>query len=238
MRKTTLGRLGNAWAFIRYSAARNFSGRAAGFIGLAVLVFLGVVVFSLMSRSAARGAEQVYNYLLVPAVLLTFYPSAFAIQSDKDAGMIETLFGIPDHRYKVWLVRLVTLWVLAAGILWLLALFCRIGLTGFPLGRMVLHLMFPVVFLACLAFFLACLTGSGNGTAVILAVVLLAFWALAGTMKSSSWFLFHNPFAAVGELQAVVWRKITLSNRLYLSIGSVFLLMLALLRLQNRERYI
>ena len=238
MAKKRVGRLGNAWAFVRYSAYQNFSGRALGFIGLAVAVFLGVVVFSLMSRSAARGPEQVYNYLLIPAVLLTFYPSAFAIQSDKDAEMIETLFGIPDHRYKVWLARLVTLLALVAGILFLLAVFCRIGLTEFPLGTMVLQLMFPVLFLASLAFFLACLTGSGNSTAVILVVVLLLFWALGGTLKSSSWFLFHNPFAGVSQLQALIWKKITLSNRLYLTIGSVFLMMLALLRLQNRERYI
>ena len=232
MRGKALGRWRDAAAFIRYSASLNFAGRGIGFVVLAVVVFLGVVVFSLMSRSAARGPEQVYNYLLIPALLLTFYPSAFAIQSDKDAEMIETLFGIPDHRFKVWLVRLATLLVLVAAILFLLALVCRIGLTEFPVGSMVLQLLFPVLFLASLAFFLACQTGSGNATAVILVVILLVFLGLAGTLKGSAWFLFHNPFASVTELQALVWKKITLS------IGSVFLLMLALLRLQNRERYI
>jgi hypothetical protein len=152
--------------------------------------------------------------------------------------MIETLFGIPDHRFKVWLVRLGTLFVLVAGILFFLALFCRIGLTEFPIGTMVFQLMFPVLFLAALGFFLACLTGSGNATAVILVVVLLVFLALAETLKASSWFLFHNPFAGISQIQSMIWKKITLSNRLYLSIGSVFLMMLALLRLQNRERYI
>jgi hypothetical protein len=233
-----LGRIRDVWAFLRYSAYQNFSGRALGFIGLAVAVFLAVLVFSLMSRSAARGPEQVYNYLLIPAVLLTFYPSAFAVQSDKDAEMIETLFGIPDHRFKVWLVRLATLLVIVAAILLLLAVFCRIALTEFPVGAMVGQLMFPVLFLASLAFFLACLTGSGNATAVILVVVVLGFWGLAGTLKASPWFVFHNPFTSVNAIQAVAWAKTTLSNRLMLSIGSLFLLMLALLRLQNRERYI
>ena len=232
------GRSRDVWSFVRYSAYQNFSGRALGFIGLAVVVFLAVLVFSLMSRSAARGPEQVYHYLLIPAILLTFYPSAFAIQGDKDAEMIETLFGIPDHRFKVWLVRLATLLVLVAGILLLLAVFCRIALTEFPVGTMVFQLMFPVLFLASLAFFIACLTGSGNATAVILVVVVLAFWSLAGTLRASSWFVFHNPFTSVSAIQAVAWAKTTLSNRLMLSIGSVFLLMLALLRLQNRERYI
>jgi hypothetical protein len=233
-----IGRLRDAWTFVRYSAYQNFSGRSLLFVGLAIAVFLGVVVFSLMSRSAARGPEQVYNDLLIPAILLIFYPAAFAIQSDKDADMIETLFGIPDHRYKVWLVRLATLFVLVMLILFLLALFCRFGLTEFPLGTMVFELMFPVLFLVSLAFFLACLTGSGNSTAVILAVVLLIFWDLAGTLKNSSWFLFHNPFASVTQIQMLVLKKTTLSNRLYLSIGSIFLLMLGLLRLQNREKYI
>jgi hypothetical protein len=99
-------------------------------------------------------------------------------------------------------------------------------------------LMFPVVFLASLAFFMACLTGSGNSTAVIMVVTLLVFWALGGTLKESSWFLFHNPFVAAGDIRALVWSEITLSNRIYLSIGSVFFMMLALLRLQNRDKYI
>jgi len=232
------GRSRDVWSFLRYSATQNFSGRALGFVGLAVVVFLAVLAFSLMSRSAARGPEQVYNYLLIPAILLTFYPSAFAIQGDKDAEMIETLFGIPDHRFKVWLVRLATLLVLVAGILLFLAIFCRIALTEFPVGAMVLQLMFPVLFLASLAFFLACLTGSGNATAVLLVVAVLAFWGLAGTLKASSWFVFHNPFMSVSAIQARAWAATTLSNRLMLSIGSIFLLMLALLRLQNRERYI
>ena len=233
-----IGHLRDAWAFVRHSAYQNFSGRSLLFIGLAIAVFLGVVVFSLMSRSAARGPEQVYNDLLVPAILLIFYPAAFAIQSDKDADMIETLFGIPDHRYKVWLIRLITLFVLVTGILVALVLFCRLGLTEFPVGKMVFELMFPILFLICLAFFLACLTRSGNSTAMILAVVLLAFWALAGTLKNSGWFLFHNPFSSVSQIQALAWKKITLSNRLYLSIGSIFFLMMGLLRLQDREKYI
>jgi hypothetical protein len=233
-----IGWAANAWAFFRYNAAQNFAGRAVVFIILAVAVFLGVVIFNLLKKATALGAEQVFDFLLIPAVLLTFYPAAFILQNDKDTGMIETLFGIPDHRYKVWLFRLFNLLVIVAAIVFLLAVFCRLGLAEFPLGKMVLQLMFPVVFLASLAFFVACLTGSGNSTAVIMVVTLLVFWALSGTLKESSWFLFHNPFVAAGDIRALVWSEITLSNRIYLSIGSVFFMMLALLRLQNRDKYI
>jgi hypothetical protein len=226
------------WSFFRYNVANVFSGRAVYFMILASAIFLAVVVLNLVSRVSAFSGQKIYDYLLIPGILLVFYPAVFAIQNDKDARMIETLFGIPDYRYKIWLARYVTLYLVVAALLFLLGVFCRVGLASFPLAKMVLELMVPVVFVGSLAFFIASLTGSGLATAVILVVVVLLFWLFRGSLADSPWFLFHNPFTAVSEVRTLVLAKTTVANRLYFISGSVVLTMLALLRLQKREKFV
>ena len=60
-----------------------------------------------------------------------------------------------------------------AGLLFALILLCRIGLTEFPIWSMLFHLMFPVIFIGSLGFMIAALTKSGNGSAVILVLLIL-----------------------------------------------------------------
>ncbi|MBM3294638.1 MAG: hypothetical protein FJY82_08935 [Candidatus Aminicenantes bacterium] len=230
--------LAEAWAFFRLNAAHVFSGRAAWFLVLAGGVFLLIVVLHLLGREAAFTSRKIYDLLLVPGILLVFYPAAFAIQNDKDAGMLETLFGLPDYRYKVWLARYGALYATTAGLLFTLSALCRVGLSDFPLVKMVLELMVPVLFTGSLAFFTASRTGSGPATAVILLVVLLLFWLFREPLAGSPWYLFHNPFAEGSEIQALSLAKTTVANRIYFLSGSVFLTLLALLRLQNREKLI
>ena len=114
--------------FFRYNAANVFAGRAILFMILASSVFLAVVVLNLLSRSAAFSGQKIFDLLLVPGILLVFYPAVFALQNDKDARMIENLFGIPDYRYKIWLARYFTLYVLVAALLFLLGVFCILDL--------------------------------------------------------------------------------------------------------------
>jgi hypothetical protein len=61
-------------------------------------------------RGGTPNSERLYNYLLAPGILLVFYPAVYGIQRDQDTRMVETLFGIPDYHYIVWLTRLATLW--------------------------------------------------------------------------------------------------------------------------------
>ena len=152
--------------------------------------------------------------------------------------MVETLFGIPDYRYKVWLARLVTLYVIVAGLMLVLVLLCRLTLADFPVGRMVFQVMMPLMFLGCLAFFLSAQTTSGNVTAVIMVIVLLFFWVLGEEIQNSSWFLFHNPFRSVEALMSTLWAETTFYNRLYLIMGSVVCTLLLLAPAEPGEVYL
>ncbi|MBN1939752.1 MAG: hypothetical protein JW843_09200 [Candidatus Aminicenantes bacterium] len=232
------GRMAGAWAFIRGNASAAFGGKTVAFVLLAVAVFLAVAALTLLNRRATIDAQHIYDFLLVPALILLFYPAAFALQGDKDAGMIEVLFGIPDYRFKVWLARYLTIYLTVGMWVLVLALLSRIGLAAFPLGRMVLEVMIPILFIGSLAFYLAASTGSGIATSVLLLVVIGLFWLFRDSLAAGPWYLFHNPFVRVEEIKAMVLAKTTFANRLYLLSGFLVLTLLSLLRLQKREKFI
>lgn len=237
MKILVLTHLRSGWHFFRYSAGQVFAGRFIYFLLFAVAVFLFVTVIHAVEEAVPPNAGQIYYFMLAPAMLLTFYPSAYAIQSDVDARMLETLFGIPDYRYKVWLARQVVQQIVIGTFLLMLALLCQAALADFSVMKMVFHLMFPVLFFGCLGFALATIVRSGNGAAAVLVSIGLFLWILTEPLEGSRWNLFYNPFAQLEAYEAMVQSQTTFYNRAYLLAGSGALLLLGLLRLQQRERY-
>ncbi len=225
-------------AFFRYNATHVFAGKFIYFLALGIGIFILVTVIYVLDSSTPPDAEAIYYFLLVPGVLLIFYPSAYSIQSDVDSRMIETLFGIPDYRYKVWLARNITMYLVVTALLFLLALFCRLTMADFSIWSMSFQLLFPVAFIGSLAFMTATITRSGNGTAVIMVIILLVFWIAAEPLEGSRWNLFHNPFTQVDQFETFLWAETTLYNRIYLLTGAAVATMFGLLRLQRREKLI
>ena len=231
-----MSRLLGPMSFIRYNVGHVFAGKFVYFLLLAVLVFLISVVVHAFEVEVPPGQEDIFFFLLAPGVLLVFYPSAYAIQADADARMLEILFGIPDYRYKVWLVRHLVQQLVVALLLAILALFCRFTLAEFSVWQMVFHLLLPIFFLSSLAFSLASLTRSGNAAAVVLVLLGAFFLILAEPLKDSAWNLFHNPFADTGQMS--FRGDTTFYNRVYLLVGSISTTLLGLLRLQQREKFV
>ncbi len=225
-------------AFLRYNASCTFAGRFVYFLLLAVAIFLAVVVIYVLDEEAPPTAEAVYYFLAVPGVLLVFYPSAWSIQNDADSRMLETLFGIPDHRYKVWLARLVTMYLAIGILMGGLAFFSRMMLADFSVGWMLYHSMFPVIFIGGVGFLSAAMTRSGTGTAVVLVIVIMGFWIAAEPLEASRWNLFFNPFVRADAFEEVLRREAMVYNRIYILVASALTIMMGLLLLQRREKYI
>ena len=230
-------RLKTLFSFLKHNASNVFAGKFIYFLLLAIGLTLIVIILYVLRNDAPPGPDAVYNILLVPGVLLVFYPAAFCIQSDLDSKTLETLFGVPDYRYKVWLVRSLTQYIVIGMLLAALVLFCRLGLADFNMGSMLMNLMFPVAFLGSFGFMAATITRSGNSTAVVLVVVILFFWIGVDPLDGSSWNFFHNPFAVKEEIETLIWKDITLTNRIYLLVGAFLSTLFALLRLQHREKF-
>lgn len=222
----------------RYNLKIIFANKFIYFLLAAVIIFLFVTGIILLDDNANPNEGTVYYVLLFPGILLIFYPTVFGIQNDVDSQMIEILFGIPNYRYKVWLVRLALIYIVVFGILLILNLASSAALTSVPIFKMVYQLMFPIFFLGSLAFMISTLVKNGNGTAVIIIIIGMAFWIGSEPLAASSWNLFLNPFAVPSNVNEAVWAGKTFNNRLYLSIGTVVSILFGLLFLQKREKFI
>src|SRR5512137_260475 len=97
---------------ILYNLRIIFANKFIWFLAGSVIFYLGLSVIYVFSNDVSR-MNDLYGVFLFSGLLLVFYPSAFGIQNDQDARTIEILFGIPNYRYKVWLVRIVLIFVIA-----------------------------------------------------------------------------------------------------------------------------
>ena len=219
-----------------YSLKIIFANKFIYFTGAAVIFFFVVTIVNFLSNSNA----QVYNtfyILLFPGILLIFYPTTFGIQNDEDSRMLENIFAIPNYRYKVWLPRLVMIYLIVYVMLIILALLSSVILVPVPVFSMVYELMFPIFFLGSLAFALSTIVRNGNGTAVIMVIIGLVFWISSGILDESSWNIFLNPFDIPDNMSEAIWETVIFSNRLYLISGTILCLLTGLFNLQKREKF-
>jgi hypothetical protein len=227
-----------AWKMARYNLKIIFANKFIYFVLAAVGIFLLITVINLFEPDSNPDVAMVYYLLLVPGILLIFYPSVFGIQNDADSRMLEIIFGIPNYRYKVWLVRLVVIYVIVFIMLVILALLSSLALVSFSIFDMVFQLMYPIFFLGCLAFMFSTLVRNGYGTAVFLVIIGLAFWNLSGMLMESKWNLFLNPFRIPEDVSDLVWQDILVKNRIYLMVGIVVFVLAGLLNMQKREKFV
>ena len=222
---------------IRYNLKIIFANRFIYFLLAAFAFFLAVTVISLFSDSNPT-AGSVYYLLLLPGILLIFYPTTFGIQNDVDARMIEIIFGIPNYRYKVWLIRLILICFLVFIILLILSSLSSLALVSLPVLEMAYQLMFPIVLLGSLAFLFSTLVRSGNGTAVVMVVIGMAFWISSGILEQSKWNLFLNPFLLPSDMNETIWADVMLNNRILIAAGTILAILWGLFNLQKREKFV
>lgn len=227
----------NTISLARYNMRIIFGGRFVYFI-LAAFIFFLVFGTIIALESNDMNIEEVYGLLAFPAILLVFFPSVFGIQSDADQRTLEIIFGIPDYRYKVWLVRYLMILVLVFVLLFPFAGLAYYALLSFPILKMILQLMVLVLFVSALGFSISTMVRNGNATAVIMVILGLFLLILADELDESKWNIFLNPFRTPGDLNEIVWREIIRQNRIFMGIGSVVLILLGLLNLQRREKFL
>ena len=227
----------NTISLARYNMKIIFGGKFIYFI-LAAFIFFLVFGIILALESGDMWLEDIYGLLAFPAILLVFFPSVFGIQSDADQRTLEIIFGIPDYRYKVWLVRYLMILLLVFLLLFPFAGLAYYALMSFPVMKMILHLMVLVFFISALGFCLSTLVKNGNATAVIMVILGLFLLILADELDESKWNIFLNPFDKPRDLNEIVWREIIRQNRIFMGIGSIVLILLGLLNLQRREKFL
>lgn len=238
MRTTTINNYSNLiFKMIVYNLRIIFANKFIWFLSGSVVFYLGLSVIYVFANDVSR-MDDLYGVFLFSGLLLVFYPSVFGIQNDQDARTIEILFGIPDYRYKVWLVRIVLMFFIAFIIMLFFTFLSSVLIVQFRIFKVTLQVMVPVIFMGLLAFMLSTVVKNGNGTAVIMIIIGLVFMIMIdSSLGRSQWNIFLNPFEVPRGMNETSWALITFKNRIILITGSVIFMLAALLNLQKREKF-
>lgn len=220
---------------IQYNLKVIFGSKFIWFI-LAALAFYIIFMVNNITSGEVVQESMVYEILFFPGILLIFYPTVYCMQSDDDTRILEILFCIPNYRYKVWLFRLLMVYVI---FYIFLVLFCFLAtFLLYPVEEfsMAAQMMFPLLFLGNLAFMVSTSLKSGNATAVVMIVIGILFVTLCDGQVFYN--LQLNPFDPPSNMHELLWSTLLLKNRLFLAIGAIVWLLLGLLNLQKRERFV
>lgn len=224
------------WKMILYNLRIIFANKFIWFLAGSVVFYLGVSVIYVISEDVSRMSD-LYGVFIFSGILLVFYPSVFGIQNDQDARTLEILFGIPDYRYKVWLVRIVLIFIIAYIIMLVFTFLSSVLIVNFQFVKTTSQVMVPVLFLGMMAFMLSTVIRNGNGTAVLMIIFGLFFLILQEPLRRSQWNVFLNPFQPAYNVSETTWALITMKNRIILITGTIIFLLTALLNLQRREKF-
>ena len=222
---------------IRYNLKIIFANRFIWFL-LAAFGFFIFISVQLVLERETMSEGTIYGTLIFPGILLIFYPSVFGIQNDDDSRMLEILFGIPNYRYKVWLVRLAMIYTLIYLIIALFAGVASVLLYSVNIFKMAYQLMYPIVFLGSMAFMFSTLIKNGNGTAVVMVLIGVALLILLEPLSRTQWNVFLNPFEIPNNLNEVLWQGTIRKNRIFLGIGMIVFILYGLFNLQKREKFV
>lgn len=224
---------------VKYNLKIIFAGKFIWFL-LAAFLFFGFFMFQVAWDRSVVNEGVIYNLLFYTGLLLVFYPAVFGIQNDEDSRILEILFGIPNYKYKVWGVRLLMIFV---AVFVLLVVFSWLAtLLLYPVNpvEMAAQLMFPILFFGSLAFMFSTITRSGNGTAVLMIVLgigLLIFSNMDFIVRSF-WNILLNPFTLPRNFLPVIWESTVLKSRIFLFTASIIWILIGLLNLQKREKFV
>lgn len=221
---------------IIYNLKIIFANRFIWFLAGSVVFYLGLSVIYALTNDVSK-AEDLYGVFIFSGILLVFYPTVFGIQNDQDARTIEILFGIPNYRYKVWLVRVLLIFMISFLIMLAFTALSSFLIVNFRFAKMTLQVMAPVMFLGMMAFMLSTVIRNGNGTAVVMIIFGIFFMILQDSLDRSQWNVFLNPYHLPYGMNETTWALISLKNRIILVSGIILFLLAALLNLQKREKF-
>jgi hypothetical protein len=221
---------------IIYNLKIIFANRFIWFLAGSVVFYLGLSVIYALTNDISR-AEDLYGVFIFSGILLVFYPTVFSIQNDQDARTIEILFGIPNYRYKVWLVRVFLIFIITFLIMLAFTALSSFLIVNFRFVKMTFQVMAPVMFLGMMAFMLSTVIRNGNGTAVVMIIFGIIFMIMQDGLDRSQWNIFLNPYHLPYSLNEATWAIITLKNRIIIVTAIILFLLAALLNLQKREKF-
>lgn len=222
---------------VQYNIKIIFGNKFLYFMLAALGFFVITVIANLFGDDEITEASA-YSMLILPCVLLVFYPMCFGLQNDQDAKIVEIIFGIPNYSYKVWLLRLVIAYLICFIVTFLLAVLTNWLIVSVPPLKLALQTMVPALFIGTLSFFLSTAIKNGNGTSVVIIIIALVLFFMKGALETSQWNIYLNPYDVPLDKNPEIFLNTVFHNRLNMLIASALFIIFGLNNTRNREKFI
>lgn len=222
---------------VNYNLKIVFANKFVYFL-IAALAFYFMLIGIMLFSEDNHTNEDIYNTIILPGILIIFYPVIFNIQNDKDSRMLEIVFGVPNYRYKVYLIRFIISVIVLFSILLFMSWFSYFSVVQVPVFEIVYELMFPLLFLASTSFLMASLVKNARGASVIMVIIGLIFFIMQDPLRYSKWNIFLNPYNVPSDMSHGIWMNIVFQNRMILMVAAVISLLWSMINLQKRESFV
>ena len=222
---------------VQYNIKIIFGNKFLYFMLAALGFFVITVIANLFGDDEITEASA-YSMLILPCVLLVFYPMCFGLQNDQDAKIVEIIFGIPNYSYKVWLLRLVIAYLICFVVTFLLAVLTNWLIVSVPPLKLALQTMVPALFIGTLSFFLSTAIKNGNGTSVVIIIIALVLFFMKGALETSQWNIYLNPYDVPLDKNPEIFLNTVFHNRLNMLIASALFIIFGLNNTRDREKFI
>lgn len=222
---------------VQYNIKIIFGNKFLYFMLSALVFFIITVVVYLLGDDEITQATA-YSMLMLPSILLVFYPMCFGLQNDQDAKIVEIIFGIPNYSYKVWLFRLLISYVICFVITLLLALLTDLAIVSIPPMNLALQAMVPALFIGTLSFMLSTTIKNGNGTSVVIIIIGLILFMMKESLGASQWNIFLNPYDVPLDKNPQIFFNAIFHCRINMLIASALFIIIGLNNTRHREKFI
>ena len=205
---------------------------AVAFIYVVILCLIAVMTDALR----LTGEEALLFVVWIPLTVFAVLFSMDIISKERDANLIETFFTVSVSVYRLWLLKFMTLMASLTLLAFLLIVGTDIIIVDLPIWIALVNVLPPVLFFASLTVLFSSLLNSANAAAMcvtaILAFVMLTYEGLATTPI----YPFLNPLEKPLQVEAFIWVRNAVWNKILYTLFGCVWFWLALKRLDRRER--
>ncbi len=205
---------------------------AVAFVYVVILCLIAVMTDALR----LTGEEALLFVVWIPLTVFAVLFSMDIISKERDANLIETFFTVSVSVYRLWLLKFMTLMASLTLLAFLLIVGTDIIIVDLPIWIALVNVLPPVLFFASLTVLFSSLLNSANAAAMcvtaILAFVMLTYEGLATTPI----YPFLNPLEKPLQVEAFIWVRNAVWNKILYTLFGCVWFWLALKRLDRRER--
>jgi ABC-type transport system involved in multi-copper enzyme maturation permease subunit len=210
------------------------------FMTAGILVYYGILyTLAVVRPGEGFSVRQALHVLVeIPGAVLAIYLTMDLVAGERDRNTLEVLFSASMSHYKIWVTRMLAVYVVLLVTLVGMSTLSYYLFAEFPFLLGGLNAFLPAFLIASLTFFFSvtCRSGNAAGMLSLGVLVLILITSDPDILGDTVFFVFLNPFDPPMGMEEMMWDDRVLINRLGILATGCLLLFLGLRRMERRER--